>query len=654
MFSPDGSKIVYVSEEDGGGFYDIWIMNADGSNHQQLTFDNRHQFHPSFSPDGNIIVYVSYEDGGAYLDIWLMDTDGTNRQQLTFEDYDQENPCFSPDGTKIVYQSMEDGGNIWDLWITCINGIKHRQLTTDNHHQIEPFFNPVGNQITYTSREDGGLYYDIWVLNLSTLICPLKTVWINDTLPPEVKFITSSAETNRTGDYNWTFYNVEPGKHNFTITVEVNSSVLNGTILTNYVHLDSIDPQGNDMPDSSDYVNVTVLTVPIPSPPTLYINVSKDMENVILYWDPPSTPGIDHYLIYRSTSQIDFDFNTVWVNTSKNSESGETGPIPLRTNWNDTKAALPSNETNYEEQYYYTIRAVNVFGEMSGTSRTVGKWTKSFPQDVSTFSIPLEPLRTVNTTIDHYQNDMNAKYIKWMDHVDHIWMKHGDGGVNDTQLEVGKGYEVAFDSPTNYTFTGLPGAMIMYNDDSGYLGFNPASEAKNLTATVDPATGNVTLNWTQPLSIGFNDKYFVLRSIERDGLWKGDFLKIATLNFDVRSYNDVGNATSGTQYYYMIVPVNETGIEGSSTYSIGVWTREYQPQYDTFGIPLKLSVNQTVDWYCDNIPDTVGMNYFINSQQRWGWHSTRMSLGAFDPLLMMSEGYQISFSSATKFTFIGV
>jgi len=105
----------------------------------------------------------------------------------------------------------------------------------------------------------------------------------------------------------------------------------------------------------------------------------------------------------------------------------------------------------------------------------------------------------------------------------------------------------------------------------------------------------------------------------------------------------------------MVVPfISGTGERGVSSYTLGVWTASYLDQYDTFGIPLKPSSNQTADWYCDNIPDTVGINYYVNSPQRWSWHSTRMPPGAYDPLLEMTEGYQISTLSATKFTFIGV
>ncbi len=110
----------------------------------------------------------------------------------------------------------------------------------------------------------------------------------------------------------------------------------------------------------------------------------------------------------------------------------------------------------------------------------------------------------------------------------------------------------------------------------------------------------------------------------------------------------------GTRLYYMIVPYNSSGVKGSSSYSMGIWTEEYISGYDTFGIPLKLNTDHTADWYCDNIPDVLGINYFIESLQMWGWHSTGMPEGAFDTTLIMAEGYQISTSTSTKFTFVGI
>ena len=397
---------------------------------------------------------------------------------------------------------------------------------------------------------------------------------------------------------------------------------------------------------------------PVPPllPPNLYITISSDGRDVILYWDSPSTPDIDHYLIYRSPSQTEFNFNTVWMSIP----AFETPPSPIPTPitmFIDTNAADPDSP-EYEEQYYYIIRAVNVLGEVSSTSRTVGKWTKAFPEGVSTFSLPLEPIYTRDT--DWFTSSMNADYIKYMAPGTHTWVQHdyGMGGTNNVEMRPCEGYEVKLSTQTNYTFTGMPGAMISFDDDSGFFGFNPFSEAKNLTVSIQP-NGDVNLTWPEPSSMS-DGWYGVYYSNTRDGFF-------GRLNLDYRSIGspmDFGTNTAthngasannpGTRLYYMVVPFNASGVRGASTYSIGIWTEEYLSQYDTFGIPLKLGSYQTADWYCDNIPDTVGMNYYIVNEQRWGWHSTRMPALAYDPVIVMTEGYQISTLIATKFIFIGV
>jgi hypothetical protein len=159
--------------------------------------------------------------------------------------------------------------------------------------------------------------------------------------------------------------------------------------------------------------------------------------------------------------------------------------------------------------------------------------------------------------------------------------------------------------------------------------------------------------------MGVGDWYEVYYSTERDGFFRTldvDYFLVSRVDFgtNTATHVDAQADSPGARLYYMVVPFNPTGVRGSSTYSIGIWTEEYLSQYDTFGIPLKLSGYPTADWFCDNIPDTVGMNYYDVSTQRWCWHSTRMPEGAFDPVLVMSEGYQISTSNATKYTFIGI
>jgi len=64
-YHPDGSWLYYNSEEaaDIPGHSQIFRMRPDGSEREQLTFDERVNWFPHLSPDGSLFVYLSYEPG---------------------------------------------------------------------------------------------------------------------------------------------------------------------------------------------------------------------------------------------------------------------------------------------------------------------------------------------------------------------------------------------------------------------------------------------------------------------------------------------------------------------------------------------------------------------------------------------------------------
>ncbi len=420
-----------------------------------------------------------------------------------------------------------------------------------------------------------------------------------------------------------------------------------------YIALDYPSPGLIIELDETNNLASKVLEVFRNSPPELHID--SQVDDIILNWTMSETAGVSNYLIYRSASQIDFDFSTPWKDTSDTLANG-TDPvdgliIPLRSTWNDTQAA--SNSAPME--YYYILRAVFKSNEISGTSRTVGKWTRLFPSGKSSFSLPLEPLQILR--VDELTIDMGATYIKYINSTSHKWVPHyfGDGNTNNSRLEMGRGCEINFNSPEKYTFVGMPAAMIKY-DSNGFEGFDYNSDARNLLATVDSITRDVALTWSQPASSGLI-QYKVYYSTTRDGFYgvEGvDYFLLTTTPIGNELAVHPGVALPGTQYYYMVIPFNDTDFKGASTYSIGVWTASYFSGYDTFALPLKLKENDSADWYCDNIEYTKGINYFNSSWQKWRWHSTVMPQGAFDPIIEIGLGYQISTTTATKFTFIGI
>jgi hypothetical protein len=390
------------------------------------------------------------------------------------------------------------------------------------------------------------------------------------------------------------------------------------------------------------------LLVAEPSPPDLYITTQGD--NIVLNWTMKDTTGVSHYLIHRSTSQVDFDFSNPWVQTHVDSDNGN---ISLRTTWNDTDSASPLAE----REYYYNIQAVYTFGEISPTSRTVGKFTRIFQKGISTFSLPLEPF--VIQDSEFYATVMDANYIKWMDPSNHTWVKHDKGSItNNTQIVIGKGYEIEFGSQTHYTFLGMPGAMIRFNNISFGFDAKSGGRARSLDALVNKVSNTVTLDWMGAENMGPQDNYHVLRSSKRDGFWGTpgvNYEELAVLPNGTLSYLDNVTTASSTEYYYMIVPVNGSSLEwGKSSYSIGVWTTSDFVIYDTFGLPLKLKMSHNAHWFCNEINNSVGINYFNIASQLWQWHSTLMSSGAYDPVIEIGVGYQISVFASTKYSFVGI
>ncbi|UCG68940.1 MAG: lamin tail domain-containing protein [Thermoplasmata archaeon] len=485
---------------------------------------------------------------------------------------------------------------------------------------------------------------------------------VRDVLPPYIEYVPGSFTIPPDNVYTdpatgetiieWNVKQVKLGQ-TWSVSFDIKSNIP-GFVETNVYDLSRAYYTRWDNSTTTKYFPHCWLNVlpAKPRPPKLFIDTLPNKNDIYLYWNEPTSPGTYHYLIYTAKSPTGFDFSAPWNDTSIDIDPYDPGgPVGDRLSWNHTNA-VNLGSAEYSDQWYYCVRAVNSLGEISDTSRTVGAWTKIFPSGNATFSLPLEPFTIENT--EFYAQDMNARLIKYMNPVTHDWVQHDQGEVGDiTDVVIGKGYEVDFTSSTKYTFLGMPGAMIRYNDGA-FIGFDYITEADSLLATVDPLTDDVILTWAQPLGMDGNDNYEVYRSATRDGFDDGTALLLTTLPYGTETYVDFGAASLPGEYYYLIIPVDDTDTDGASTYSIGVWTAGIDAQYDTIGLPLIPRNPRNADYFCENIDNTIGINYFIySSYPRWGWHSTRMSAGAYDPVLVMGEAYQICTITTTKFSFIG-
>ncbi len=141
FFSPDGKQIVYRAHypktqaaierykkllaEDliEPAVFELWVMNADGSDKRQVTNLASASFAPFFTPDGKGIIFSTdhfdvKEPGGRRrqpdFDLALINVDGTGLERVTFNETFDGFPMFSPDGKKLVFASNRNAAKEGD------------------------------------------------------------------------------------------------------------------------------------------------------------------------------------------------------------------------------------------------------------------------------------------------------------------------------------------------------------------------------------------------------------------------------------------------------------------------------------------------------------------------------------------------------------
>jgi Tol biopolymer transport system component len=87
---------------------ELFTMDRDGGNVRQVTNTGvGANWAPFFTPDGTKIIYGSNAKNprGNNFDLFMVNADGTGGEQITFFDGFDGFPMFSPDGTKLVFGS---------------------------------------------------------------------------------------------------------------------------------------------------------------------------------------------------------------------------------------------------------------------------------------------------------------------------------------------------------------------------------------------------------------------------------------------------------------------------------------------------------------------------------------------------------------------
>lgn len=192
MWSPDGTRIAFSSNQSDN--FEIWTMNADGSDRKKLTDRKGLNTVPRYSLDGSKIVFVAeytviagadehaqeqepeqeqenshgHQHDYTTYEVMTINTDGTNMTRLTTgatQGAWNSVPTWSPDGSKILFGTNREGNSVTPLLYTMnADGSNPQRFGFPfSIEGTQPDWSPVTNKIVFArgSAAKG----DIWVMD---------------------------------------------------------------------------------------------------------------------------------------------------------------------------------------------------------------------------------------------------------------------------------------------------------------------------------------------------------------------------------------------------------------------------------------------------------------------------------------------------------
>jgi imidazolonepropionase-like amidohydrolase/Tol biopolymer transport system component len=156
--SPDGKTVVFDL------LGDIYSMPISGGKATALRTGIPFEVQPRFSPDGTKISYTS--DAGGGDNIWTMNTDGSNPEQITEEKFRLlNNAVWMPSGDYLVArkhftsQRSLGAGELWQYHITGGTGVQLTKRKNDQQDVNEPNISPDGRYLYYSEDVYPGGYF---------------------------------------------------------------------------------------------------------------------------------------------------------------------------------------------------------------------------------------------------------------------------------------------------------------------------------------------------------------------------------------------------------------------------------------------------------------------------------------------------------------
>jgi TolB protein len=161
VWSPDGKRLAFVSYKKGTPR--LYVYNGDDGNTTDMSPSGSELcVAPDWSPDGRLIAFSSASQGES--DIHVLDVASGKSRKLTHTRGSDTSPSWSPTGREIAFTSDRSGRP--HIWVMDAEGGNIRRITNDGEYHDAPAWSPSGDKMVYASRIQGR--FDILVLDIAS------------------------------------------------------------------------------------------------------------------------------------------------------------------------------------------------------------------------------------------------------------------------------------------------------------------------------------------------------------------------------------------------------------------------------------------------------------------------------------------------------